>query len=262
MNDFSKIANEIRYEICKMSHDSKAAHLGSSLSCVDILVSIFFGNIFNLSENKKNKDKFILSKGHAAAAFYSILAKKNYFNKKKLKTYGKNNSYFEEHPNTKIKGVICSTGSLGHGLSFGAGICLAEKIKNKNFKTIVLLSDGECNEGSVWEAAGFASAQKLNNLIAIIDYNKWQATGRTKSIVGGNLLKKWKSFGWNSFEVNGHNFNQILRTLVKAKKSQKPTVLVANTIKGKGIRFMEDDNNWHYRIPTKEELNKIKYILK
>jgi len=139
---------------------------------------------------------------------------------------------------------------------------LAEKIRNKNFKTIVLLSDGECNEGSVWEAAGFASAQKLNNLIVIVDYNKWQATGRTKSIVGGDLLKKWKSFGWNSFEINGHNINQILRTLVKAKKSQKPTALVANTIKGKGIKFMEDDNNWHYRIPTKEELNKIKYILK
>ena len=261
MYKFSKIANQIRYRICEMSHNAKAAHLGSSLSCVDILIAIFFGNIFNFNNNKIKSDKFILSKGHAAAALYSILAEKKYFSKLKLKDYGKNNSFFEEHPNTKIKGVICSTGSLGHGLSFGAGINLGEKIMNKNFKTIILMSDGECNEGTVWEAAGFASAQKLKNLIVIIDYNKWQATGRTKSIVGGNLLQKWRSFGWNSFEVDGHNITQILQFLKKAKNNQRPTAIIANTVKGKGISFMEDDNNWHYRVPTINELKTIKNIL-
>ena len=262
MNKFSKIANQIRYKVCEMSHEANAAHLGSSLSCIDILVSIFFGKIFKFNKNKIESDKFILSKGHAAAALYSILAKKNYFTENKLKIYGKNNSYYEEHPNIKVKGVISSTGSLGHGLSFGAGISLGEKIRRKNFKTIVLMSDGECNEGSVWEAAGFASAQNLKNLIVIIDYNKWQATGRTKSIVGGNLIKKWNSFGWKTFEIKGHNIIKILQTLKKAKKSHKPVAIIANTIKGKGIKFMEDDNNWHYRVPTKNELIDIKSILK
>ena len=252
----------MRYSVCEMSHYAKAAHLGSSLSCIDILTAVFFGNIFKFKKNSLNSDKFILSKGHAAAALYSILAEKKYFDKSNLKKYGKNNSYFEEHPNIKIKGVICSTGSLGHGLSFGAGISLGEKLKKKNFKMIVLLSDGECNEGTVWEAAGFASAQNLKNLIVIVDDNKWQATGRSKFIVGGNLSKKWKSFGWNSFEINGNNINQLIKYLKKAKQSNKPTAIIANTIKGKGIKFMEDDNNWHYRNPNKEELKNIKHLLK
>lgn len=259
-----KLANKIRYRTCKMSHLSKAAHLGSSLSCIDILVTIFFSNIFkfNIKNNLKG-DKFILSKGHAAAAFYSVLAEKKYFPIKHLSKYGKNNSIYEEHPNSKINGVICSTGSLGHGLSFGIGISLAEKLENKKYKNIVLLSDGECNEGSVWEAAAFASAQKLNNLIVIVDSNKWQATGRTTDIVGGELFNKWKAFGWQTYRLNGNNINELLRYLKssKSKKNNRPIAIIANTIKGKGINFMEDDNNWHYRIPNKEELKDIKKIL-
>jgi transketolase len=259
-----KLANKIRYRTCKMSHLSKAAHLGSSLSCIDILVAIFFSNVFkfNIKNNLKG-DKFILSKGHAAAAFYSILAEKKYFSIKQLSKYGKNNSIYEEHPNSKINGVICSTGSLGHGLSFGVGISLAEKLENKKYKNIILLSDGECNEGSVWEAAAFASAQKLSNIIVIVDSNKWQATGRTSDITGGELQKKWKAFGWKTYNINGNNIIELIKYLKLSKNSnnKKPIAIIANTIKGKGISFMEDDNNWHYRIPNKEELKNIKIIL-
>ena len=140
----------------------------------------------------------------------------------------------------------------------GCGIALAAKINKKNYKTIVLVGDGECNEGTNWEAAMFASAKKLNNLYVVIDRNGWQGIGKTKDILNLNLLKdKWKSFGWNCFEINGHNFNQIQKVF-KKKKNNKPTAIIANTIKGKGISFMEDDNNWHYRIPTKNEVLKSK----
>ena len=258
-----KLAKKLRYSVCMMSNRAKAAHLGSSLSCIDILTTIFFSKLFKFNiKNISKGDKFILSKGHAAAALYSILAEKKYFNKNNLKQYGRNNSFYEEHPNSKVKGVICSTGSLGHGLSFGIGIAIAEKIKRTNNKVIILLSDGECNEGTVWEAAGFASAQKLNNLIVIIDSNKWQATGRSNLIMGGKLINKWKSFGWKSTEVNGNNINELCKKLKQNKHNNKPTAIIANTIKGKGIDFMEDDNNWHYRIPNIKELEVIKGILK
>ena len=263
MINLRKISNNIKYSVCKMSNMSKAAHLGSSLSCVDILVSVFFSNIFHF--NKKNYlkgDKFILSKGHAASALYSILAEKKYFKKKNLLKYGKNNSLYEEHPNFKVKGVICSTGSLGQGLSFGSGIALGEKIQNKKNKIIVLISDGECNEGSTWESAGFASAQKLNNIIVIVDNNKWQATGRTNLIFGGTLKNKWKSFGWTVEEINGHNHLELIKCFKKHEKTKLPLAIVANTIKGKGIKFMEDDNNWHYRSPNNSEMKLIKKILK
>ncbi len=262
MKNITKISNQIRFQTCKLSHQAKAAHLGSALSCVDILTVIFFSDLFKFDIRKNSLDKFILSKGHAAAALYSCLAFKKFISFKKLNEYGKNNSVLEEHPNKKINGVICSTGSLGHGLSFGCGITLGEKIKNLKNKNVVLLSDGECNEGSIWEAAGFASSKKLNNLIALIDFNNWQATGRSKEIFGGEMKKKWQAFGWNVMDINGNNTKQIYNALKKAKKSKKkPTAIICNTIKGKGIKFMEDNNNWHYRVPTKNELKVIEKIL-
>jgi transketolase len=258
----NKINNKIRYNICKISHQSKAPHLGSCLSIVDILIEIYFGKCFSLNQRSKNVDTFILSKGHAAYALYSVLAEKKLLSKKKLKTFAKEGSLLEEHPNSKLIGITCSTGSLGHGLSFGSGIAFANKLKKIKKKIIVLMSDGECNAGTVWEAAGLASAQNLNNLIAIIDYNKWQATGRSNIISGGVLSKKWQGFGWNSCTINGHNPVQIKKAFLKAKKSKKPFVIIANTVKGKGIKFMEDDNNWHYRIPNLSEIKIIKKILK
>ena len=256
-----KLKKILRFEVCKLSNQANAAHLGSSLSCIDILICIFFSNIFNFDIKKNSKDKFILSKGHAAAALYACLVKKGFLRKGILKKYGKDNSIYEEHPNFKINGVLTATGSLGHGLSFASGIALAEKIENKKNRIIVLLSDGECNEGTVWEAASFASSKKLNNITALLDYNKWQATGRSDKIFGGNFLAKWRSFGWNVLQIDGHNLSSINQSLNKTHKN-KPTIIICNTIKGSGIKFMEDDNNWHYRIPKSHELNEIKKFLK
>ena len=253
-----KLASQLRYRAVQMSFNSKAAHLASSLSCIDI-ITILYEKILKINPKKKdfNSDRFILSKGHAAGALYVTLAHKGFFNKNKLNYYGKRGSLLEEHPNPKLNGIETPTGSLGHGLPIACGMALSAKIRKLNFKTFVLIGDGECNEGTVWEAALFASSKKLNNLIAIVDFNGWQGIGRTKSILNLDpFFEKWKSFGWNVKKVNGHNHTQLLNCL--KKKYSKPTLIIAKTIKGKGISFMEDDNNWHYRIPNKEEVKKAK----
>ena len=249
LNDISKI---IRKKIIYLSYKAKTAHLASSLSCVDINV-VIYEKFLKFNENKKENNIFILSKGHAATALYSILNYKKIITDKLFESYSKKDSILEEHPTHNIPGVSVTTGSLGHGLSVGCGIALGFKIKKLKNKVYVLLSDGECNEGSVWEAALFASSNKLNNLIVIVDYNKWQATGKTKNILNlGDLKKKFQTFGFNSRDVNGHNFNQIIKNL-KNTSLKKPLVIIAHTIKGKGVTFMEDDNNWHYRSPNEKE---------
>ena len=262
--NLTQIASTLRFDIIKMSNLAKAPHLASSLSCIDIVLTLYEKvlKIFPKNPKNPNRDRFILSKGHAATSLYVTLAFKGFFKKKYLKTYTKNGSLLEEHPNPSIKGVEAATGSLGHGLPIGCGISLAAKINKKNYKTVVLLGDGECNEGTNWEAAMFASSKKLNNLFVIIDNNGWQGIGRTKDILNIKLLKeKWKSFGWNCFTINGHNYKQIEKVF-KKKKNKKPTAIIASTIKGKGISFMEDDNNWHYRIPNDKEVAKCKKELK
>lgn len=265
-NKFQKKLNALRFEVVNMSYRAKAAHLASSLSCIDIVATLYF-LVLKINPKKMsdlNRDRFILSKGHAATALYAVLAYRGIINKKDLINYGKQNSLLEEHPNPKLKGVEAATGSLGHGLSVGCGIALGGKISKKNFYTFVLMGDGECNEGSVWEAALFASSKKLENLITIIDYNKWQGIGRTNEILNLKPLDlKWKSFGWNTFKINGHDPSELIKIIKKIKKIKngKPNLIVANTTKGKGIKFMEDDNNWHYRIPNLEEIKKIKKSL-
>ena len=249
LNDISKI---IRKKIIYLSYKAKTAHLASSLSCVDIIV-VIYEKFLKFNENKKENNIFILSKGHAATALYSILNYKKIITDKLFESYSKKDSILEEHPTHNIPGVSVTTGSLGHGLSVGCGIALGFKIKKLKNKVYVLLSDGECNEGSVWEAVLFASSNKLNNLIVIVDYNKWQATGKTKNILNlGDLKKKFQTFGFNSRDVNGHNFNQIIKNL-KNTSLKKPLVIIAHTIKGKGVTFMEDDNNWHYRSTNEKE---------
>lgn len=249
LNDISKI---IRKKIIYLSYKAKTAHLASSLSCVDIIV-VIYEKFLKFNENKKENNIFILSKGHAATALYSILNYKKIITDKLFESYSKKDSILEEHPTHNIPGVSVTTGSLGHGLSVGCGIALGFKIKKLKNKVYILLSDGECNEGSVWEAVLFASSNKLNNLIVIVDYNKWQATGKTKNILNlGDLKKKFQTFGFNSRDVNGHNFNQIIKNL-KNTSLKKPLVIIAHTIKGKGVTFMEDDNNWHYRSPNEKE---------
>ncbi len=265
-NKFQKTLNLLRFELVKMSNMAKAAHLASSLSCIDIIATLYYSVLNIIPKNLKslNRDRFILSKGHAATALYAVLAYRGFFNKKKLLDYAKQNSLLEEHPNPKLNGVEAATGSLGHGLSIGCGLALGGKISKKKYFTYVLLGDGECDEGSVWEAALFASSKKLDKLIAIIDYNKWQGIGRTNEILNLEPLNsKWKSFGWNTFKVDGHQPKKIIKIIKKIKNNLngKPNVIIANTIKGKGVDFMEDDNNWHYRIPTLDEVKKVKRIL-
>lgn len=266
IDQLDQIAREIRGMLVEMSHRTGGAHLGSALSCVDIMVALFWKTLSIDPEFPKDplRDRFILSKGHAATALYVTLAKKGFFPLEMLETYAKHGSCLPEHPSPECApGVEAATGSLGHGLSLGLGMALAGRIQDQSYNVYVLMSDGECNEGSVWEAAMFAPAKQINNLIAIIDFNKWQATGRSREIMALDPLKeKWEAFGWNAYEVNGHNLPALIETLKGLPDENcKPSVIIAHTVKGKGVSFMEDDNNWHYRIPTAEEVLKAKQEL-
>ncbi|NGX56915.1 MAG: Ferredoxin fas2 [Candidatus Anoxychlamydiales bacterium] len=260
------LANTIRYQLIEMSHIGKASHLGSSLSCVDLIIAAYwrFLNVNPMNPLDPNRDRFILSKGHAVSTLYAVLSAKGFFKKALLKTFNQEGSSLPEHPTPKcIPGLEAATGSLGHGLSLGIGHALAGKIMNKDYKVVVLLSDGECNEGSVWEAAMFAPKKNLNNLITIVDYNKWQATGKSEEIMQISPLKeKWQAFGWQTYEIDGNDLQDILNIFEKNSSREKPIAIIAHTIKGKGISFMENDNNWHYRIPTQEEVKLAKEELK
>ncbi len=266
LDSLKRIAAEIRYRIIEMSKTGKAPHLGSSLSCVDLVVAAYFHflRIDPMQPEHDARDRFILSKGHAVTTLYAVLAERGFFDKSLLKTFNKDGGNLPEHPSPKcVPGVEMATGSLGHGLSVGIGQALAGRITNEKNRIMVLMSDGECNEGSVWEAAMFAPAHKLDNLVAIVDFNKWQATGRSEEIMKLSPLKeKWAAFGWHAIEIDGHDFGQILDAYSQISSAQgKPTAIIAHTTKGKGVSFMEDDNNWHYRIPTDEELMKAKIEL-
>jgi len=262
--DLADISLRIRGELVEMSHTADAMHLGSSLSCVEMLVALYYGGYLNIDSknpHSESRDRVILSKGHASMTFYTVLADKGFFPKDLLKTFNKTGSHLTEHPNLgALPGIEATTGSLGHGLSLGLGMALAGRIRHLPFRVFVIMSDGECNEGSVWEAAMLAPALKLENLIVIIDFNRWQATGRSEEIMALNPLKgKWESFGWDAHEVDGHDISALIRILsTSPDKPGKPTAVIAHTVKGKGISFMEDDNNWHYRIPNTEEVKKAK----
>ena len=257
--DLHIISNNLRKEIIKTAAEAKIPHIGSCLSCLDLLVYLYWEKL-NINPNQpfdKSRDRFLLSKGHGAPGLFQVLAERGFFNKKLLKEFGKAGSVFHEHPPKPgyIPGIEAATGSLGHGLPMAVGMALAEKINNLKFRTYAILSDGECNEGSIWEAALLASAQKLNKLTIFVDYNKWQATGRSQEIMSLEPLKeKWSSFGWDTIEIDGHNFDEIDNSLKVLEKGSKPSAIIAHTIKGKGVSFMEDNNNWHYKIPNEDEL--------
>jgi len=260
-----QLAAQFRGKAVELSNLAGAAHLASSLSCIDI-VAVLYHSVLHLDSGNPrwiDRDRFILSKGHAATALYSALAFKGFITDDELKTYGKVGSLLEEHPSPNLPGVEAATGSLGHGLPCGCGIALACRIKGQKYRSFVLMSDGECNEGSVWEASLFAAANQLGNLCAFVDFNKWQATGRSQEVLALDpLADKFKSFGWNVHEVDGHNHQQILNAVKDVSvDSRKPTMVICHTIKGKGVSFMEDDNNWHYRIPTIDEVRMAKVEL-
>lgn len=257
MRDLIQKTNKGRYTIIEITRAARAAHLASALSCYDMLYYLYNHYLKIPSYDDPNRDRFILSKGHAAAALYVAMYQAGILTKEHLNSFGQYGSLLEEHPSPRLQGVETASGSLGHGLAVGAGMALANKINAIKNRNVVLMGDGEQNEGSVWEAALFASANGLDNLVGIIDYNKWQATGRSNEILEIRpLASKWKSFGWEALEIDGHDLTAFEEAL-NYKSSGKPKIIVANTVKGKGVSFMEDDNNWHYRLPNDDEMLKI-----
>ena len=261
VKELEKIANEIRIDIIETVYRAQSGHPGGSLSCTDILTVLFF-NQMNISlENPKEKlrDRFILSKGHCSPALYSTLAKKGFFSEKELYTFRNINSNMQGHPDmNKVPGVDMSTGSLGQGLSAANGMALSAKIYNNGYRVYTILGDGELQEGQVWEAAMTAAHYKLDNLVAIVDYNNLQIDGKVSDVMDvAPVGEKFKAFKWNVIEIDGHNYEEIINALDTARTVKgQPTVIVANTVKGKGVSFMENNAGFHGAAPSDEEYNK------
>ena len=255
IKNFSK---KLRKKILLMAYTagSSAAHIGGALSVTEIM-SVLYGTIMNFDDNSKevnSRDRLILSKGHACLALYGSLNLKNLITHEELLTFEKKNSPLLGHPViNQEKGIEFSNGSLGMGLSLGIGTAIGFKKKNQiNRKVYVIIGDGECNEGSIWESAMAAPNFNLDNMIVIIDKNNFQQTGTNDEIMKNDYLKlKWENFGWNSYEIDGHDINKLLKVFRLKENNNKPKLVIANTIKGKGIDFTENDNKWHHTILTK-----------
>jgi transketolase len=256
--DTRQLALKIRRHTVWMAHRGKSSHVASVLSMADI-VAVLYGLILRKRPSEPRwpeRDRFILSKGHAGAGVYAALAETGYFPVDWLKDHCASGSKMCAHvSHLGIPGVELSTGSLGHGLSVGAGMAYAAKLDNKDFRVFVLLSDGECDEGANWEAALFAAHHRLANLIAIVDYNKIQSLGPVAETLGLEpFAAKWQSFGWQVKEVDGHDHNQLAASLdIRPESGSPPTCVIAHTVKGKGVSFMENTVLWHYRSPQGEE---------
>ncbi len=243
----------IRRHGVEMTHLSGGSHIASILSVADI-IGVLYADILHYDPKNPqmpDRDRIILSKGHAGAAIYAALAESGFFDTEELKTHYQDGSKLSGHVSHKgVRGVEFSTGSLGHGLPVAAGMAHAAKLDKKEHRIYVVLGDGECDEGSVWEAAMYANHYGLNNLVAIIDHNKMQSLDFCENTMKlAPFAEKWRSFGWNCIELDGHDHAQLKGALLGAKTSDKPTVIIANTVKGKGISFMEFDILWHYRFP-------------
>jgi transketolase len=255
------LTRKVRKHVVKMVHNSGGSHLASALSIVDI-VSVLYKEVLRFDPKNpewNERDRFILSKGHGCTPVYAALAESGFFPIADLETYGKNSSILMNHISHKVVGVEFSTGTLGHGLPFGVGKAKAAKILNQKWRTYVLLSDGELDEGSNWEAFMFAAHHKLDNLTAIIDYNKLQSLDTVANTLGLEPLHlKFESFGWAVYQVDGHNLSQLSETLTIVNPGQ-PKVLIAHTTKGKGVSFMEDKVEWHYKTPNNVELANALY---
>ena len=253
-----QLAWKIKRHGIEMTHLSKGSHIGSILSVADIIAVLYndIANVDSKNPDKPDRDRVILSKGHAGAAIYAALAEKGFFDVEDLKTHYADGSKLSGHVSHKgIPGVEFSTGSLGHGLSVAAGMAYASKKSDDYYNVYAILGDGECNEGSVWEAALVANHYKLNNLIAVIDHNKMQSLDFCENTISlAPFADKWKAFGWNVIDIDGHDHDALKAAYEEAKRStEKPTVIIANTIKGKGVSFMENNILWHYRFPHEGE---------
>lgn len=254
----ANIANDIRIEIIEQVYNANSGHPGGSLSCADILAVLYFNqmNIDSENPNAKGRDRFVLSKGHCAPALYATLARKGYFDKELLKGFRKVESNLQGHPDMKkVPGVDMSTGSLGQGLSAAVGMAIGSKMEHEGYRVYCLLGDGELEEGQLWEAAMSASKNKLDNLCAIVDYNTLQIDGNVEEVAGLiDIKEKFESFGFNVIEVNGHDIEALIHAFNSAKhQKDMPSVIIARTIKGKGVSFMEGKAEWHGKAPNQEQ---------
>ena len=253
-----EISKQIRKDVVEMLTESASGHPGGSLSAADIVTTLFFNelNIDPSNPKDENRDRFVLSKGHAAPVLYSALARRGFFDPKELLTLRKTGSRLQGHPNMNdLSGIDMSTGSLGQGISAAVGMALAGKTDNKSYRVYALLGDGELEEGQVWEASMCAAHYKLDNLIAFVDFNGLQIDGEITKVMNPSPIdKKFEAFGWNVLIIDGHNYDEILDAIEKAKNHKgKPTVIICNTIKGKGVSFMENEASWHGTAPNKEQ---------
>lgn len=262
------IARELRKDIMITAYHGGAGHLASAFSAVEIMTALYFGGVLSYDRENpdwENRDKVIVSKGHASLVLYSVLKRIGYLTQEELATFCQPGSVLGGEPKYgDIPGVEATTGSLGHGLSFAAGIAMAHKLDNKTSRIYVLLGDGECQEGSVWEAALSAAHHQLDNLTVILDRNQLQAMGDTENILKLESLKeKWQGFGWVVTEADGHNIGELIQVLQEDRALVKecPRILIAKTVKGKGVSFMEQAPIWHYRMPNHEEMEIVKQEL-
>jgi len=258
IKSLSDTAKKLRVQVLTMIYKAQSGHPGGSLSSIDILTCLYFHHMRIKPEDPswEGRDRFVLSKGHAAPALYAVLAELGCFPKKNLSTLRQIGSILQGHPDMrKTPGIEMSTGSLGNGLSVGIGMALGARLVRKNYHVYALIGDGEVNEGEIWEAAMAANKYKLDNLTAICDFNRVQLDGPIEEIMPLDPLpEKWKAFNWNVAEIDGHNMEEILDALDNAKQAKgKPTMIIAHTVKGKGISFMEGKFQWHGKAPNKEE---------
>jgi len=249
-------AKRVRRQVLEMIVSAGKGHIGGSFSCIDILVALYWGGILHFDVTNPNwdeRDRFILSKGHACASLYAILADIGFFPISELESFNREGSRLEGHPNRSIPGIEADTGSLGHGLGIGAGLALSAQLDNKDWKTVILLSDGELQCGSTWEAVMFAAQHNLNNLFAIVDNNKLCSTDFANGLEP--LIDKWLAFNWTVKLCDGHSIRDLLQAFsVIHDHTATPMVIIADTIKGKGVSFMEGKIEWHHKVPKGKEL--------
>ena len=257
----AKSAREVRKLVLEMTSRSNSSHVGAALSVVELLTALYF-KVLRIDPKMPDdpmRDRFLLSKGHGCASLYATLAVRGFADRKVLDGFAVDNGTLWGHSTWKtMPGVEFSTGSLGHGLPVGTGMAIAGKLDSAPYRIFVLLGDGECDEGSVWEAMLFAGHRKLDNLVAIVDYNKVQSFGKTDEVLGLEpFADKWKAANWSVREIDGHNMGQIISALSSVPfEKGKPSAIIANTVKGKGVSFMENSLDWHYKSASKEELAK------
>ena len=271
LNNINKIeqkSRQMRFQILEMIAGAQKGHIGGAFSCVDIIVALYYGDILKYYQRDPQwdgRDRFILSKGHSCEALYAVLADVGFFPIDELHNYQKKGCCLGGHPDKSIPGVEADTGSLGHGLGIGAGIALSAKMDKKEFLTFVLMGDGECCEGSVWEAGMFAAKHNLNNLIGIIDNNGLCVTDNLENCTSLDPLdEKWRAFGWEVKKVDGHSIKDILSVFsqVRTRDADKPLMIIAKTVKGKGVSFMENNHDWHHGVPKGEVLEQAREELR